>query len=100
MHDFGEDSAERDGNEAERAVLDADDGGALGGGLERESDGSPTQRLSPRERQIMTLIIDGRTRKEVAFDLGIADSTVRVLYSRAMQKLSNRHRPVRRTEAR
>jgi DNA-binding NarL/FixJ family response regulator len=57
------------------------------------------KRLSPRERQIVTLIIDGKTRKEVAFDLGIAASTVRVLYSRAMQKLSNQRRPLRRSEA-
>jgi DNA-binding NarL/FixJ family response regulator len=43
--------------------------------------------LSPRERQILTLIIEGRTRKEVAYDLEIAHSTVRVIYSRAMKKL-------------
>jgi len=49
--------------------------------------------LSPRERQILTMIIDGKTRKEVAFDLEIADSTVRVIYSRAMKKLGGHWRP-------
>jgi DNA-binding NarL/FixJ family response regulator len=49
--------------------------------------------LSPRERQILAMIIDGKTRKEVAFDLEIADSTVRVIYSRAMKKLGGHWRP-------
>ena len=75
--------------------LDAEDGDAF------KSEGeAATQRLSARERQVMTLIIDGKTRKQVAFDLGIADSTVRVLYARAMQKLSSRARPVRRRDVR
>ena len=52
--------------------------------------------LSPRERQILAMIIDGKTRKEVAFDLEIADSTVRVIYSRAMKKLGGHWRPAGR----
>jgi DNA-binding NarL/FixJ family response regulator len=47
-------------------------------------------RLSPRERQILDLITTGRTPKEVAFDLGLSDVTVRVLYARAMRKLGRR----------
>jgi DNA-binding NarL/FixJ family response regulator len=43
--------------------------------------------LSPRERQILGLVAGGRTQKETAFELGVADATVRVLYSRAMKKL-------------
>jgi DNA-binding NarL/FixJ family response regulator len=46
--------------------------------------------LSPRERQILDLITTGRSQKEVAFDLGVSDATVRVLYSRAMRKLGRR----------
>jgi DNA-binding NarL/FixJ family response regulator len=53
----------------------------------------PGRPLSPRERQILTMIIHGKTRKEVAFDLEIADSTVRVIYSRAMKKLGGHWRP-------
>jgi FixJ family two-component response regulator len=49
-----------------------------------------TYSLSPRERQVMTLIVGGKTRKEVAFDLGLAHSTVRVLYGRARKKLVSR----------
>ena len=43
--------------------------------------------LSPRERQILDLIVGGLTHKETAFELGLCDATVRVLYSRAMRKL-------------
>jgi DNA-binding NarL/FixJ family response regulator len=46
--------------------------------------------LSPRERQILDLLATGRSQKEVAFDLGVSDPTVRVLYSRAMRKLGRR----------
>ena len=46
--------------------------------------------LSPRERQILDLITMDRTPKEVAFDLGLSDATVRVLYARAMKKLGRR----------
>jgi DNA-binding CsgD family transcriptional regulator len=49
--------------------------------------------LSPRERQILTLIIEGKRPKEVAYDLAIAHSTVRVIYSRAMKKLGGLWQP-------
>jgi DNA-binding NarL/FixJ family response regulator len=59
-------------------------------------DGRGDRPLSPRERQILTLIIDGKTRKEVAYDLDIAHSTVRVIYSRAMKKLGAHWQPTGR----
>ena len=43
--------------------------------------------LSPRERQILNLVVGGRSHKEAAFELGVSDATVRVLYARAMKKL-------------
>ena len=44
--------------------------------------------LSPRERQILDLVVSGgRSHKEAAFELGVSDATVRVLYARAMKKL-------------
>ena len=46
-----------------------------------------TAPLSPREQQILGLMAGGRTQKETAFELGVSDATVRVLYSRAMKKL-------------
>ena len=49
--------------------------------------------LSPREQQILGLMAGGRTQKETAFELGVSDATVRVLYSRAMKKLGrSKHR--------
>ena len=54
------------------------------------SPGEKPGRLSPRERQILDMITAGSTQKEVAFDLGISDATVRVLYARAMKKLGRR----------
>ena len=42
--------------------------------------------LSPREKQIVQMLDQGRTPKEVAFELGIANATVRVLLSRAVKK--------------
>jgi DNA-binding NarL/FixJ family response regulator len=47
----------------------------------------PRLPLTPRERQIVDSVLGGRTTKEIAFDLGVSDATVRVLYSRAMKKL-------------
>ena len=43
--------------------------------------------LTQRERQVMTLLLLGRTPKLAAYELGIAHSTVRVLVSRALGKL-------------
>jgi len=53
---------------------------------------APRRPFSPREKQILELVTSGRTRKEVAFDLGIASATVRVLYSRAMANLGRAKR--------
>jgi DNA-binding NarL/FixJ family response regulator len=49
--------------------------------------------LSPRESQILGLLEQGRTPKEVAFELGISAATVRVLISRAAKKGSRARRP-------
>jgi len=60
------------------------------------SPGTRPQPLSPRERQILDLMATGLSQKEVAFDLGLSDATVRVLYARAMKKLGRRRsRPAR-----
>jgi DNA-binding NarL/FixJ family response regulator len=49
--------------------------------------------LSPREEEILGLVAGGRTHKETAFELGVSDATVRVLYSRAMKKLGRSKHP-------
>ena len=43
--------------------------------------------LSPREREIMIHVARGRLSKQIAHDIGIAEATVKVHRSRAMQKL-------------
>ena len=43
--------------------------------------------LSPREREIMIQVARGRLSKQIAFDIGIAEATVKVHRSRAMQKM-------------
>jgi len=57
---------------------------------------TPLPPLTPREREIVDAVRGGRTHKEIAYDLGISDATVRVLYARAMKKLG-RPRAVRKT---
>jgi len=44
------------------------------------------ERLSPREREIMIEVVRGRLSKQIAGDIGIAEATVKVHRSRAMQK--------------
>src|SRR3984957_4964686 len=49
--------------------------------------------LSPREREIMVHVARGRLSKQIAFDIGIAEATVKVHRSRAMQKMKARSLP-------
>jgi len=43
--------------------------------------------LSPREREIMIQVARGRLNKQIAGDIGITESTVKVHRSRLMQKM-------------
>src|ERR1700674_4700938 len=43
--------------------------------------------LSPREREIVSQVARGRISKQIAHDIGIAEATVKVHRSRAMQKM-------------
>src|ERR1700726_4121950 len=43
--------------------------------------------LSPREREIVIQVARGRLSKQIAFDIGIAEATVKVHRSRAMHKM-------------
>jgi FixJ family two-component response regulator len=49
--------------------------------------------LSPRERDIMIQVARGRLSKQIAGDIGIAEATVKVHRSRAMQKMKARSLP-------
>ncbi len=48
--------------------------------------------LTTREAQVLALGALGHTTKMIAFELGVADSTVRVLFARARAKLGVRTR--------
>jgi len=43
--------------------------------------------LSPREREIVVEVAHGRLSKQIAYDIGIAEATVKVHRSKAMQKM-------------
>jgi FixJ family two-component response regulator len=49
--------------------------------------------LSPREREIVVQVARGRLNKQIAGDIGIAEGTVKVHRSRAMQKMKARSLP-------
>jgi DNA-binding CsgD family transcriptional regulator len=54
---------------------------------ENELTAAGLQLLTPRERQVAASIAVGRSTKEVAYDLGISSSTVRVLLTRLYARL-------------
>jgi FixJ family two-component response regulator len=43
--------------------------------------------LSPREREVMTLVVTGRLNKQIAGDIGISEITVKVHRSQVMRKM-------------
>jgi FixJ family two-component response regulator len=46
--------------------------------------------LTPREREVAALVVQGRRNKEIAFELGIAEKTVKVHRGRVMEKTGAR----------
>jgi two-component system, NarL family, response regulator DevR len=48
--------------------------------------------LSPQERRILVLVVEGKTNKEIAAALGLSDKTVKNYLSNAFQKLGIRRR--------
>lgn len=55
--------------------------------------------LSPREREVLRLVADGATNKQVAAALGVADETVKTLLGRIFSKLGVRRRAEAVSEA-
>jgi FixJ family two-component response regulator len=49
--------------------------------------------LSPREREVMTLVVTGRLNKQIAGDIGISEITVKVHRSQVMRKMQARSLP-------
>jgi DNA-binding NarL/FixJ family response regulator len=58
----------------------------------REAAGDGLSVLSPRERQVVGFVAQGRSNKSVAYELGISQSTVSVLVCRASARLGVRSR--------
>jgi two-component system, NarL family, response regulator DevR len=48
---------------------------------------SRSDRLSPQEKRILALVVQGKTNKEIAKSLGLSDKTVKNYLSNAFQKL-------------
>lgn len=45
------------------------------------------ERLTPREREVLDLIVTGKPNKGIAFDLGVSERTVEIHRSRVMRKM-------------
>ncbi len=58
-----------------------------------EDTGNPLSKLSPREREILVLIVNGKSNKEIAHKLSISTKTVETYRSRMMEKLGLRDLP-------
>jgi FixJ family two-component response regulator len=58
---------------------------------ERHEFGAITQRLNtltPREREVMALVVRGLLNKQIAFELGTVEKTIKVHRARVMQKMA------------
>jgi DNA-binding NarL/FixJ family response regulator len=71
-----------------RAVLNRMSLLAAGAGTGR----APDEKLSPQERRILGLVVEGKTNKEIAKALDLSDKTVKNYLSNAFQKLNVRRR--------
>ena len=77
----------------DQTLLDAVDAGNRAGcgaaGRKREDQGHcrPLATLTPRERQVMCEVARGRLNKQIAFDLGISEITVKLHRGNVMRKM-------------
>jgi len=83
----------------DQELLDAIQCGLTRDRVRRETEGALTDlrkrfaTLSPREREIMIHVAQGRLSKQIAGDIGIAQATVKVHRSKAMRKMNARSLP-------
>lgn len=61
-------------------------------GASSEDDGVDTTVLTPREREVVILLLRGKTNKEIGHSLSISDGTVKAHVHKIMCKLSARNR--------
>ena len=52
------------------------------------AEGNGKNDLSPQERRILTLVVEGKTNKEIAAALNLSDKTVKNYLSNVFQKLN------------
>ena len=80
-------------------LLDAVEAGLARDRARRESDGALSalrerfEALSSREREVMVQVTAGRLNKQIAHDLGISESTVKVHRTHLMRKMEARSLP-------
>lgn len=60
---------------------------ALASRIEIEAIYSRIDRLTPREREVLTLVVEGRLNKQMACELGTAEKTIKVHRARVMRKM-------------
>ncbi len=60
---------------------------ALSSRIELDRIHSRMARLTPREREVLALLVEGRLNKQVASELGIAEKTIKVHRARVMEKM-------------
>jgi RNA polymerase sigma factor (sigma-70 family) len=83
----------------DQELLDAVDAGLARDRARRESDRALAalkerfETLSSREREVMILVTAGRLNKQIANDIGIAESTVKVHRTNLMRKMQARSLP-------
>lgn len=60
--------------------------------LDRLAERMPSVELTPRESEVLTCITQGRSNREIAEELGIAEKTVRIHVSAVLDKMGARDR--------
>ena len=55
--------------------------------MKKNAKSNPLSRLSPREHEVLRLVVEGRTSKEIAVALGVKPASVHTYRSRIMAKL-------------
>ena len=51
------------------------------------------EKLTPRERQVFALVVSGLINKEVAWELGVCEKTIKVHRARVVEKMKARSLP-------